>query len=170
MAIRTRGRAAARPAPTGRTATRSARPRAHSLAPAHLGEAGAAAVLALVVLGLATFIVALAMIVSGITIAGRFGGSPPPNVGSLGLGQIIGGAGLLLLGLGLSGSALAVLAEVKHSRLVAAGLSGLAAVLSIAGALVTLLQPGREVVLPLALGIAALVFAASAILLARPRP
>jgi hypothetical protein len=171
MAIRTRGRAAARPtASTARTATRSSRPRAHSLAPTHLGEAASAAVLALAVLGLATFIAALAMIVFGLTMAGRFGGSPPPNVGELGVAQVLGGAGLLVLGLAMAGSALAVLAEVRHSRPVAAGVAGLAAVLSVAGVIATLLQPGQEIVLPLALGVAALIFAASAVLLARPRP
>ncbi|HEX2142506.1 MAG TPA: hypothetical protein VHK28_09600 [Candidatus Limnocylindria bacterium] len=171
MAIRSRGRIAARPtARTARSAARPGRPRAHSLAPAHLGEAASAALLVLATLGLAVFIAALAMIVFGLTMPGRFGSSPPPNVAELGFGQVFGGIGLLLLGVAMVGSSLAVLAEVRGSRRVAGGVAALAAILSVGGVVATLLQPGQELVLPLALGLAALIFLGVAVILLRPRP
>jgi hypothetical protein len=145
------------------------RARSHSLAPPHLGEAASAAVLAVVVLGLAVFIAGVAMSVSGMTIANRFGGDPPPNVDQLGIGQVLGGIGLAVLGLVLSGSSLAVLADVPRSRPVAAAASGLAALLAAAGVVLVQLQPGGDLVLALALAVAAVIFAAAAIILVRPR-
>jgi hypothetical protein len=146
-----------------------ARARSHSLAPPHLGEAASAAVLAVVVLGLAVFIAGVAMSVSGMTIANRFGGDPPPNVDQLGIGQVLGGIGLAGLGLLLSGSGLAVLADVARSRPVAAVASGLAAVLAAAGVVLVQLQPGGDLVLSLALAVAAVIFGVAAIILVRPR-
>ncbi|HEX2193589.1 MAG TPA: hypothetical protein VHK63_01290 [Candidatus Limnocylindria bacterium] len=148
---------------------RPARTRAHSLAPAHLGEAASAAVLAVSVLGLAIFIVGVAMAVSGLTLGSRFGSEPPPNVGELGVGQVVGGLGLAVLGLVLSGSSLAVLAEVPRSRPLAAAVSALAAVLAVAGAVLVQLRPGNEVVLTAALAVAAVILAAAAFVLVRPR-
>ncbi len=151
-----------------RPVARPARHRAHSLAPEHIGEAGSAALLAVAVLGMAAFIAALAMIVSGLTVPGRYGSSPPPNVGELGGGQVLGGIGLLVLGVVLVGSALAVLADVRHSRPLAAAASGLSAVLSAAGVLLAV-QAGAGVVLPLALAVATIIFGAAAVLLFRRR-
>jgi hypothetical protein len=122
-----------------------------------------------VVLGLAVFIAGVAMSVSGMTIANRFGGDPPPNVDQLGIGQVLGGIGLAVLGLVLSGSALAVLADVPRSRPVAAAASGLAALLSVAGVVLVQLQPGGDLVLAIALAVAAVIFGAAAIILLRPR-
>lgn len=156
------------PAPPQVTATRR-RTRQHALAPAHLGEAASAAVLAEAVLGLAVFIAGVAMAVSGMTIASRFGGSPPPNVDELGTGQIVGGIGLSALGLVLAGSALAVLAEVPRSRPVAAAAAGLAAILSAAGVIAVQAQPGGDVVLSVALVICTLIFGVAAVILVRPR-
>ena len=162
----------------GRTASRArgadvaparSRVRSHSLAPPHLGEAASAAVLAVVVLGLAVFIAGVAMSVSGMTIANRFGGDPPPNVDQLGIGQVLGGIGLALLGLLLSGSGLAVLADVPRSRPVAAVASGLATLLAAAGVMLVQLQPGGDWVLATALAVAAVIFGVAAIILVRPR-
>lgn len=152
-----------------RIAPSTARARSHALAPAHLGEAASAAVLAVAVLGLAVFIAGVAMTVSGMTIANRFGGTPPPNVGELGLGQVLGGIGLGVLGILLSGASLAVLADVPRSRPVAAIVSGLAAALSALGVVLVQLQPGGDLILGIALVLAAVAFAVAAIILVRRR-
>ncbi|MGH2456476.1 MAG: hypothetical protein ACRDHD_09505 [Candidatus Limnocylindria bacterium] len=153
----------------GGQAARVARHRSHSLAPEHIGEAGSAALLAVAILGLAIFIAAMAMIASGLTIAGRFGSDPPPNVGQIGIGQVLGGAGLLALGGLLVGSSLAVLADVRNSRRIAAAVSALAAALSVAGVVLAVQQAGSDIVLPLALAVAAIIFGAASIILIRPR-
>jgi hypothetical protein len=145
------------------------RHRAHSLAPEHVGEAGSAAVLAMAVLGLAIFIAAVAIIASGLTMAGRYGESPPPNVGDLGYGQVIGGAGMVVLGVALVASALAVLADVRGSRRVAAVLAGLTAFLSAAGVFLVMSQPAFGTILASALAVLTLVLGVSAIVLGRPR-
>ncbi|HEX5578901.1 MAG TPA: hypothetical protein VFY43_04465, partial [Candidatus Limnocylindria bacterium] len=128
-AERTRRPAVAAPRP---------RPRGHSLAPEHIGEAGSAAVLTLAILGLSTFIAAIALIVFGLTTAGSYGASPPPNAGSLGVGQVVGGFGLLVIGIALLGSSLAVLADVRGSRRGAAAVAGATALLSVAGVVVVM--------------------------------
>jgi hypothetical protein len=148
---------------------RPARSRSHSLAPAHLGEWASAAVLAVTVLGLAVFIGGVAMTVAGMTITNRFGSSPPPNVDQLGIGQVLGGIGLGALGLLLSGSGLAVLAEVPRSRVVAAAASILAVVLAVVGIVLVQLQPGGDLVLSIALAVAVIIFAPAAVILVRPR-
>jgi hypothetical protein len=163
------GKPASRVRASDTAAPRVARGRSHSLAPPHLGEAASAAVLAVAVLGLAVFIAGVAMAVSGMTIANRFGESPPPNVAELGIGQVLGGIGLAALGIVLSGSALAVLADVPRSRPVAAAASGLTAILAAVGVVLVQLQPGGDLVLSLALAVAALIFAAATIILVRPR-
>jgi len=149
--------------------TASPRHRSHSLAPEHVGEAGSAAVLAMAVLGLAIFIAAVAIIASGLTIAGRYGESPPPNVAQLGYGQVLGGAGMVVLGVALVASALAVLADVRGGRRVAAAVAGLTAVLSAAGVFLVMSQPVTDTILASALAVLTLVFGVSAIVLGRPR-
>lgn len=145
------------------------RHRSHSLAPEHVGEAGSAAVVAMAVLGLAIFIAAVAIIASGLTIAARYGESPPPNVGELGIGQVLGGVGMLVLSVALVASALAVLADVRGSRRVAAVVAGLTALLSAAGVLLIMSQPVTDTILASALAVVTLVFGAAAIVLGRPR-
>lgn len=145
------------------------RHRSHSLAPEHVGEAGSAAVLAMAVLGLAVFISGVAIIAAGLTIPGRYGDSPPPNVGQLGYGQVLGGAGMVLLSVVLVASALAVLADVRGSRRVAAGAAGLTALLSAAGVLLVMSQAVTDPILASALAVVTLVLGVSAIVLGRPR-
>lgn len=151
------------------SASRPARARSHSLAPPHLGEAASAAVLAVAVMGLAVFIAGVAMAVAGLTVSTRFGASPPPNVDQLGTGQLLGGAGLALLGLVLSGSALAVLADVPRSHPVAAAASGLSAVLAVVAVFLVQAQPTGDAVLSVALAVSALIFGAATVVLVRPR-
>ena len=156
-----RARKAAAVAPRSRV-------RGHTLAPEHIGEAGSAAVLTLAILGLSTFIAAIALIVFGLTTASSYGASPPPNAGSLGMGQVLGGFGLLIIGVALLGSALAVLADVRGSRRGAAAVAGATALLSVAGAVVVTQIGIGDAVLAAALAVCALLCGASAIILARP--
>jgi hypothetical protein len=165
--------AADRPSRTGTSRPRASaapvrpRQRAHSLAPEHIGEAGSVALLAMAVLGLAIFIAAIAMIVFGMTTAARFGSSPPPNVDELGIGQVLGGIGLLVAGLAMVGSAAAVLADIRGSRLVAAGVSGLMALLSAAGVVRVMGEGAGDPVLAAALAVTTMVLGVAAIILVR---
>lgn len=142
--------------------------RTHSLAPEHLGEAGSAAMLAMVVLGLAIFIGGVAMVASGLTMGSRYAGTtPPPNLADLGTGQVFGGIGLILLGVVQAGSALALLAAMPGSRRVAMLVAVGSAVLSVAGVVLVM---GQQTAIPLlagALALATLIYGASAIILTR---
>lgn len=159
-----------REAPRAPTAVARHRGRTHSLAPEHIGEAGSVALLAVSIVGLALFIAGIAIVVSGITVGGRYsGGTPPPNLGSLGLGQIVGGTLLSVFSAALVASAAAVLADLRRARLVAAALSGVAAILGAAGIVSVMSQAGGDQVLAGALVVITVIFAAAAIILARPR-
>jgi len=144
------------------------RARSHTLAPEHIGEAGSVAVLTLAILGLSTFIAAIALIVFGLTTAGSYGATPPPNAGSLGMGQMVGGFGLLIIGLLLLGSSLAVLADVRGSRRAAAAVAAATALLSVVGVVLVMRVGVGDAVLAAALAVCALLCAASAFILARP--
>ncbi|MEO7296588.1 MAG: hypothetical protein ABIZ57_10615 [Candidatus Limnocylindria bacterium] len=141
----------------------------HSLAPEHLGEATAAATVGIIVGGIALIITGIGMIVMALTIGSRYAGDPPPNLGALSVAPAILGAGILVLGGALTAGGLAVFGEVRRARLVAGILSGIAAALSVAGALLAMASPPPDVVLAIALTIATLIFGAAAILLLRPR-
>lgn len=153
-----------------RSAVARPRPRSHSLAPEHIGEAGSVAVLAETILGLSLLIVAIAVIVSGITVGSRYvGDTPPPNLGSLGLSQILGGVGLLVLSVAMVVSSLGVLADVRHSRIVAAAVSAIAALLAVGGVAWVMSQPAADQLFAAALAVVAITSAAAAIVLGRPR-
>ena len=146
------------------------RHRGHSLAPEHLGERGAAAALVTAIGGAAIFITALAMTVSGLTLPSRYAGAtPPPNVGQLGLSQVVGGISLLVLALLIVGSAAALLGGLPRSRPFAVGTSAISAVLALAGFVLLLAPTRRDIVLLSALGIAAVAFGGAAVILARLR-
>lgn len=145
------------------------RHRGHSLAPAHLGEGGAAAALVAAIGGLSLAIAAIAVAVQGLGEAGRFAADPPPNAAALGTPQVIGGMLLVLLGVGLVVSAVALLGEVRGSRLVVIGLSAIAALLSVAGFALLVGDARRDMVMLGALGVSAIAFAGTALVLARPR-
>jgi hypothetical protein len=145
----------------------AARHRGHSLAPEHVGEAGSVAVLALSIIGLSIFIAGIAMAVFGLTTAARYGSIQPPNVNGLGLGQVLGGAGLAVLGVALLGSGLAVLADIRGSRMAATVLSAIAAVLSAIGVVRVMTLGSGDPVLAGALAVGTIILAAAAIILAR---
>ncbi len=157
---------------TKRTPIRTGTPpmprhRGHSLAPEHVGEGGSVAILALAVGGAAVFITALSLLVGGFTMGARYATDPPPDVGQLGIGLIIGGVGLLVLAAAMIGSALAVFADVRGSRVVAAIVAGLVALLAAGGAVIAMGGVVTEPVLATVLAIATLAFGVSAILLSR---
>ncbi len=146
------------------------RHRGHSLAPEHLGERGAAAALTTAIGGLAIFIAAVAMTVGGLTLPSRWAGAdPPPNVGQFGLGQVVGGIGLLVLGILLVGSAAALLSGLPRSRPFAVGTSTITAVLALAGFVLLMVPTRRDFVLLAALGVAVVAFGGAAVILARLR-
>lgn len=154
--------------PVARTV--AARHRGHSLAPEHLGERGAAAALVTAIGGMAIFIAAVAMTVSGLTLPGRYAGStPPPNVGQLGLGQVVGGIGLLVLGMLVVASSAGLLSGLRGSRPLAAGISAITALLAAAGFVVLMSATRRDLVLLAALGVAFVAFGGAAVILARLR-
>lgn len=142
---------------------------AHSLAPEHLGEATAAATVAVVVGGIALVITGIGMIAMALTIGARYDGDPPPNVGSLSVLPIIMGIVALLLGGGLTAGGVAVLGEVRRSRLVTGILAAAAAALAALGTVLAMVNAPADPVLAIALTVATLVFGVSAILLLRPR-
>lgn len=142
---------------------------AHSLAPEHLGEATAAATVAVMVGGIALVITGIGMIALALTVGARFGGDPPPNAASLAVGPIIGGVFAILLGGGLTAGGLAVLGNVRRSRLATGVLAAVAAALSAAGTVFAMANPPADPVLAIALTIAALIFGVAALLLLRPR-
>jgi hypothetical protein len=142
---------------------------AHALAPAHLGEATAAATLAVIVGGVALVITGIGVIALALTIGARFGGDPPPDVASYGVIPLIGGIGAVLLGGGLTAGGLAVIGDVRGARLVTGVLAALAAALSALGTVLVMANPPPDTVLAIALTVAALVYGVAAALLLRPR-
>lgn len=155
-----------------RSASRNVVPRhrGHSLAPEHLGERGAAAALVTAIGGTAVFIAALAMTVSGLTLPSRYAGAtPPPRVGQLGLGQVVGGMGLLVLGILMVGSSLALLSGLPRSRPFAVTISAISALLAVAGFVLLMAPTRRDLELLSALGVAAVAFGGAAFILARLR-
>ncbi|MEO6577451.1 MAG: hypothetical protein ABIO99_00930 [Candidatus Limnocylindria bacterium] len=140
----------------------------HSLAPSHLGEAAAAATVGIMVGGVAFLITGIGMIAMALTIGGRYGGDPPPDIGSLTLGPLLLGLAVLALGGGLISGGLALFADVPRARLLTGLLSGVAALLAAAGTLLAMASPPADPVLAIALTVATLVFGAAAILLLRP--
>ncbi len=141
----------------------------HSLAPAHLGEATAAATVGIIVGGIALVITGIGMLAMALTIGSRYAGDPPPNVGALSLMPALLGLVVLVLGGALSAGGIAVLGAVRRARLMTGILSGVAAALMAAGALLAMANAPADVVLAIALTLATLIFGVAAILLLRPR-
>jgi len=145
--------------------------RPHSLAPAHLGDARAAAALAITVLGVAVFIAAIGVVVSGLTLPASFDpGNPPPNADALGTWQVIGGFVLFVVGLALAGGGLALLAGSQRARVPTAILALFTALAAVGGGIAIILRGPSDLILVLTLFGMALGLAASGLLLLRPRP
>ncbi len=140
----------------------------HSLAPEHLGDATAAATLAVMVGGVALVITGIGIVALALTIGVRFGGDPPPDVGSYGVVPLIFGIGAILLGGGLTAGGLAVINDARGARRITGVLSALAAALSAGLTVVVMVNPPPDTVLAIALTISTLVFGVAAILLLRP--
>jgi hypothetical protein len=142
---------------------------AHSLAPEHLGEATAAATVAVVVGGIALVITGIGMLVMGLTLGSRYSGEPPPDLGSLSLLPIVAAVVALLLGGSMTAGGVAVLGNVRRARLITGILSAAAAGLSALGTVQAMVNTPSDPVLAIALTVAALVFGVAAILLLRRR-
>lgn len=141
----------------------------HSLAPAHLGEATAAATVGVIVGGISLVITALGMLAMGLTLGSRYSANPPPNADALPLVPVAIGLGILLLGGALTAGGVAVLAEARRARLITGILSAVAAALAALGTVLVMVTPPPDVVLAIAMTVAALVFGVAALLLLRPR-
>lgn len=165
---------AAKPAPRViRSASRSvaSRHRAHTLAPAHLGERASVATLVIGIGGVALLITAASIVVAGFTIGSRYADSTPPNIGQLGIGQILGGIGMLVLAMGLVAAAAAVFLDVRGARRTAAALAAFTAVLMAVAIVVVMSIGGGDRLLAIALLVGGVMFGASSVLLLRtPRP
>lgn len=161
-----------RPAPRvirGASRSIATRHRAHTLAPAHLGEPASVATLALAVGGVALLITAVSIVVGGLTIASRYADSVPPNVAELGAPLVLGGIALLLLAMGLVGTAAAVFLDIRGARRLAIALGAITAALSVAGVLLVMTVGGGDRLLAIALLLTAILFGASSIVLLRIR-
>jgi hypothetical protein len=157
-----------RPIPAASAA--GARGRAHhTLAPSHLGEATAAATVAVIVGGIAMVITGIGMIALALTIGARYGGSPPPDVGSLAIGPVLAGVGMIALGGALTAGGVAVLGAVRRARVVTGILAALTAGLAALTTVLAMMSEPPDVVIAIALTVATLVFGVAAILLLRPR-
>ena len=145
--------------------------RPHSLAPAHLGDARAAAALAVTVLGVALFIAAIGVVVSGLTLPDSFDpANPPPNAAALGTWQVIGGFILFAVGLALAGGGLALLTGSLRARIPTAILALVTALAAVGGGIAIILRGPSDLILVLTLFGLALVLVAAGLLLLRPRP
>lgn len=148
----------------------ASRHRSHSLAPEHLGERGAAATLVAAIGGIAVFIAGVAITVGGLTLpAGYSGTTAPPNVDQLAMSQVIGGIALLVLGLVIVATALALLSNLSRSRPLAAGASAFAALLALAAFVLVTGGARLDPILLAALGVAVVAFGGAALVLARLR-
>ncbi len=141
----------------------------HSLAPAHLSEAAAAATVAVVVGGVALVITGVGMTAMALTMQARYAADPPPDVGSLSLLPTLGGIGLIVLGGLLTAGGVGVLADARGARLGTGILAAMTAALAALGVVLVMAQPPADIVLSVALTIGMLVFGVASILLLRPR-
>ena len=141
----------------------------HTLAPEHLGEATAAATVAVIVGGIALVITGIGIVAMALTIGARYGGSPPPDVGSLSALPMLAGFGILALGAALTAGGIAVFGAVRRARLATGIISTAAAGLAALGTVLAMTSAPPDPVIAIALTVAALVFGVAAILLLRRR-
>lgn len=121
--------------------------------------------------GTAIFITAVAMTVGGLTLPGSYAGTtPPPNVDQLAMRQVVAGIALLVLGLVILATAIALLANLPRSRSLAVGSSAVAALLAVAAFAYVVGGTRSDPILLTALGVAVVAFGGAAVVLARLRP
>lgn len=120
--------------------------------------------------GLAIFIAAIAITISGLALPGRYSGAiPPPTIGALSTAQIIGGIALMALGALILASAGALLANLARSRALATAVSALAAFLAAAGVVSLMGVPHKDLALIVALIVTVIAFGGAAVVLGRLR-
>jgi len=120
--------------------------------------------------GLAIFIAAMGVTISGLTLPGRYSGAtPPPNIGALGTAQVVGGIALLVLGGLTVASAAALLADLPRSRALATGLSAVASLLAAAAVILLVGATRKDPQLIAAMVVSLVAFGGAAIVLARLR-
>ena len=162
-----RARATRRRTPEPPAADGRAQRRGHQgLAPAHVGDAVGVTLLASATVALALLIVAVAIIVGGLTQASRFVGTPPPNLDEIGRGQVVGGLALLVASVAELILAVAILLDWRPARPLAAALNAVLAVAAAFGSLtVYRASPDPDLVVVVALAAVAVFFAAATIVL-----
>lgn len=109
------------------------------------------------------------MVAMGFTIGARYGGDPPPNVGSLTVLPAVAGLALLALGAALTAGGVAVFGAVRRSRMATGLLSAVTAALAALGTVLAMTSSPPDPVIAIALTVAALVFGVASILFLRPR-
>jgi hypothetical protein len=92
---------------------------------------------------------------------------PPPNVATLGLGQVVGGIGMLVLGVLIVGSSAALLGGLPRSRPFAISISAITALLALIGFGLLMAPHRRDFVLLAARGVAVVAVGGAAVILAR---
>lgn len=120
------------------------------------------------VAGTAVLITGVAMLVMGLTMGARYSADPPPDIATLGMAPTLAGLGLVALGGGLIGGALAVLSDVRGARVFTGILAVVAGGLGALGAVLAMASIPADPLAATALAIVTLVFGVSAILLLRP--
>jgi hypothetical protein len=158
-----------RAAPTARVSAGARGRGAHSLAPEHLGEATAAATVAVIVGGIALVITGIGILAMALTIGARYDGDAPPNVGSLALMPVVGGLLALILGGALTAGGVAVFGQVRRARLATGILAAVAAAMAALGTVLVMVNAPADPVLAIALTVTTLVFGVASLLLLRPR-
>jgi len=141
----------------------------HSLAPAHLGDATAAATLAVVVGGIALTVTGIGMLAMALTMGSQFGADPPPDVGALMVQPAVLGLVTLAFGAALAAGGLAVFAHARRARPVTGILTAVAAGLAAVVTIVAATSSPPDPVIAAASTVAALVFGVAALLLLRRR-
>jgi hypothetical protein len=145
--------------------------RTHSLSPEHLGDVRAGAALAVVVLGIAIFIAAIGIVVSGLTLGGSYDpGNPPPNADALGTWQVLAGFALFAVGVALAGGGLALLTGSRRARVPTAVLAIITGFVAMGGAVAIVVRGPSDLILALTLFGLALALGSAGLLLLRPRP
>ena len=145
--------------------------RPHSLAPEHLGDARAGAALVILITGLGLFIVAIGMVVAGLTAsAGLDPQDLPPLVEELGQGRLLLGAGMFVTALTLVAASGTLLVGAGRARLPTVAVSTLVAGLALVGAILVFLRGSSDGLLQISLlVVAAALVASSLVLVRRPR-